>query len=181
MYEREEGNTVSGLLRNLIAFLIGLFFYERKAVQDVTEVRFLVTPLDTGIRRLKSDKYLQLAETAQVDYFLQTGRFFAVLKAGASFVNVGQLVRFARPVPVFSRVRVATRLIHADDKCAYFRHTLRCQGQLAAEVLVKMKFKQGRVTVPPRTFLPAEFNAAPAQVLALEAALGSGSHDMPVT
>jgi hypothetical protein len=57
---------LSGLLRNLIAFVIGLFFYGRKAVQDVTDIRFLVTPLDTGIRRLKSDKYLQFAETAQV-------------------------------------------------------------------------------------------------------------------
>ena len=181
MYEREEGNTVSGLLRNLIAFLIGLFFYGRKAVQDVTEVRFLITPLDTGLRRLKSDKYLQLAETAQVDYLLQTGRFFSVLHARASFVNVAQLVRFVRPVPVFSRVRVATRLLHADDKCAYFCHTLHSQGHVAAEVLVKMKFKQGRMTVPPRIFLPADFNVAPAEVRALDAALSSGPCDMAGT
>jgi hypothetical protein len=34
----------------------------------VTEVKFLVTPFDGGVRVLKSEKYLQFAETAQVDY-----------------------------------------------------------------------------------------------------------------
>lgn len=60
---------MSGLLRNLIAFVIGLFAYGSKAVEDVTGVKFLVTPFDGGVRvgALKSDKYLQLAETAQVD------------------------------------------------------------------------------------------------------------------
>jgi hypothetical protein len=58
---------VSGLLLNLIAFVIGLFAYGSKAVEDVTEVKFLVTRFDGGVRVLKSDKYLQLAETAQVD------------------------------------------------------------------------------------------------------------------
>jgi len=58
---------VSGLPRNLIVFVIGLFAYGSKAVEDVTGVKFLVTPFGGGVRVLKSDKYLQLAETAQVD------------------------------------------------------------------------------------------------------------------
>ena len=53
--------------RNLIVFVIGLFAYGSKAVEDVTEVKFLVMRFDGGVRVLKSDKYLQLAETAQVD------------------------------------------------------------------------------------------------------------------
>jgi len=68
---------VSGLLRNLIAFVIGLFAYGSKAVEDATEVKFLVTPFDGGVRVLKSDKYLQFAETAQVDYLLKTGKLFS--------------------------------------------------------------------------------------------------------
>ena len=164
---------MSGLLRNLIAFVIGLFAYGSKAVDDVTEVKFLVTPFDGGVRVLKSDKYLQFAETAQVDYLLKTGKLFSVLQAGASFINVAQLVKFARPVSIFSRVRVETQLIYADDKCAYFSHTMHCQGGLAAEVLVKMKFKKGRITVPPRTFLPTGFLSAPAKVQGLETALAA--------
>ena len=164
---------MSGLLRNIIAFLIGLFSYGSEAVEDVTEIKFLVTPFDSGVRVLKSDKYLQFAETAQLDYLLKTGKLLSILQAGVSLVNVAQLVKFARPVSLFSRVRVETQLIYADDKCAYFSHTMHSQSGPAAEVLVKMKFKKGRVTVPPLTFLPIGFAVVPAKVQGLEPALAA--------
>jgi hypothetical protein len=165
---------VSGLLRNLLAFVVALFAQGSKAVDEETELGFWVTPLDTGIRVLKSDKYLQFAETAQVDYLVKTRRFFPILRSGANFVNVAQLVRFFRPVAMFGRVRVRTRLIYADDKCAYFSHQVHASGGLAAEVLVKMKFKKGRLTVAPGLLLPtAGFSEIPAQVLALEPALAA--------
>jgi acyl-CoA thioesterase FadM len=162
---------MSGLLRNLLAILVGLLGYGSRAATDVTVTNFWVTPFDTGLRVLKSDKYLQFAETAQVDYLLRVGKFFAVLRGGASFVNVAQLVKFARPVAMFSRVRVATLLIHADTKCAYFSHTLHTHSGQAAEVLVKMKFKKGSITIPPSAFLPHSFRAMPEKVSSWESVL----------
>ena len=162
---------MSGLLRNIIVFLIGLAAYGSKAVEGVTELKFWVTPFDSGIRVLKSDKYLQFAETAQIDYLLKAGKFFAILRGGTSFVNVAQFVKFTRPVPVFRRLRVETQMIYADDKCAYFSHTMHSRDGPAAEVLVKMKFKKGRITVAPFSFLPVGFTAIPEKVQRLEAAL----------
>src|SRR6218665_3943122 len=162
---------MSGLLRNLIALLVGLCRHASKAPGDTVHCHFWVSPLDAGIKRLKSDKYLQYAETAQLDYLLQIGRFFSVLRSGASFVNVAQQLKFLRPVPMFSRVRVETRLLYADAKCAYFAHHIHAQGALAAEVLVKMKFKKGRATVAPSRFLEGAFGDVPAEVQRWENAL----------
>jgi acyl-CoA thioesterase FadM len=164
---------VSGLLRNVIAFLAGLAAYGSKAVEDVTELKFWVTPFDSGIWVLKSDKYLQFAETAQIDYLLRAGKFFTILRGGASFVNVAQLVKFTKPVPVFRRVRVETQLIYADNKCAYFSHTMHSGNGPAAEVLIKMKFRKGRITVAPFSFLPVSFTAIPPKVQGLEPALAA--------
>lgn len=97
---------MSGLLRNLIALLLGLFAQRSSSASDTVQTCFWVTPLDAGVRLLKSDKYLQYAETAQLDYLLKVGRFFSVLRSGASFVNVAQQVRFMRPIRLFSRVQV---------------------------------------------------------------------------
>jgi len=155
---------VSGLLRNILAFFIGLFSYGSKAAGDVVVTTFWVTPFDSGIKVLKSDKYLQFAETAQLDYLLKVGTFFSVLRSGAGFVNVAQLLKFSRPVPLFSRVRVETQLLYADEKCAYFSHALQVQGTRAAEVLVKMKFKKGAITLAPATFLGFHFVEIPAKV-----------------
>jgi acyl-CoA thioesterase FadM len=162
---------VSGLLRNLLAFCVGLGSYGSKAAQEVVRKTLWVTPFDAGWRVLKSDKYLQFAETAQVDYLLQVGQFFAVLRSGAGFVNVAQLVKFSRPVPMFSRVRVETSLLYADGKCAYFSHLLHARGGQAAEVLVKMKFKKGRLTLAPASFLRFHFAEVPVKIRNWELAL----------
>lgn len=162
---------MSGLLRNILAFFLGLRGYASRAATDSVETGFWVTPFDSGVRVLKSDKYLQYAETAQLDYLLKVGRFFAVLRSGAGFVNLAQQVRFLRPVPLFSRVRVETRLLFADDKCAYFLHALRVREDLAAEVLVKMKFKKGGRTLAPSTFLTFDFATVPERVRRWESSL----------
>jgi acyl-CoA thioesterase FadM len=162
---------VSGLLRNFIAFVLALFVQRSQAAADETTVWFWVTPFDTGLRVLKSDKFLQFAETAQIDYLLKVGTFFPLIRAGLGFVNLAQVVTFARPVVMFSRVRVETRLMYADEKCAYFSHSMRAGGSEAAQVVVKMKFKKGRITVPPLSVLPASFADKPAALQALDAAL----------
>jgi acyl-CoA thioesterase FadM len=164
----------SGLLRNIIAFLWGLMAYKSKTVGSVTHLIFWVTPFDSGIRVLKSDKYLQFAETAQLDYLIKVGKLFKIIQAGASFVNVAQLVKFTKPVPIFSRIRVETQLIYADDKCAYFSQSMHTRDDKAAKVLVKMKFKMGRMTVAPSSFLPLSFEAIPPSVLGMESALVAG-------
>ncbi|MDD0844295.1 thioesterase family protein [Pseudomonas sp. Gutcm_11s] len=162
---------MSGLLRNILAFFLGLPGHASHAATDSVTTWFWVSPFDSGVRVLKSDKYLQYAETAQLDYLLKVGSFFSVLRSGAGFVNLAQQVRFLRPVALFSCVRVETRLLHADDKCAYFLHALRVRGELAAEILVKMKFKKSGRTLAPSTFLSHDFATAPERVHAWEAAL----------
>lgn len=162
---------MAGLLRNIVAFLIGLIFYGRRQPGDTTTARFLVTPFDVGMKVLKSDKFLQLVEPAQMDYLLQVGRLFPILRSGARFVNIGQTVRFFKPIPVFSVVRIDTRVAYADDRCAFIASTLHVKGERAAEVLVKMKFKKKGRTVSARSLLKVQFDAAPPQVLKWDAAL----------
>jgi acyl-CoA thioesterase FadM len=164
---------MSGLLRNFITFLLGLSAYGSKTIGEVTKLSFWVTPLDSGIRVLKSDKYFQLAEAAQIDYLIKVGKFFKIIQSGASFVNVAQIVKFAKPVSIFSRIRVETQLVYADEKCAYFSHVMYSRHGQVAEVLVKMKFKSGRITVAPSLFLPMSFAEVPEKVLGLESALAT--------
>lgn len=159
------------MLRNILAFLLGLLAYGSKVANEVITSHFWVTPFDSGIKVLKSDKYLQYAEAAQVDYLLKVGVFFTVVRNGSNFVNVALQLRFSRPIPLFSRVRVDTQLLYADAKCAYFIHAFHARGQQATEVLVKMKFKKGGLTVAPAVFLPVAFAEMPKKVRDWEQAL----------
>ena len=59
---------MSGLIRNFFTLVAALWRYNTASPQSRTTASFFITPFDTGIATLKSDKYLQLAESAQVDY-----------------------------------------------------------------------------------------------------------------
>lgn len=140
---------MSGLFRNLLTIVWALWRYNTVMPQARTSAWFFITPLDTGIATLKSDKYLQLAESAQVDYMLQTGLIKKTLANRYNFVNAAQMVKFIKPIRLFMRVRLETQVVFADSRCAWFSHSFFVGEIRHAEVLVKMKFKSGRVTVAP--------------------------------
>jgi acyl-CoA thioesterase FadM len=141
---------VSGLIRNLLTIIWTLLDRRRFDPQSRIRCHFFVTPFDCGTSVLKSDKYLQLAESAQLDFLIKTQLIGKLLRSGIRFVNASQLVKFMRPIAMFSRVRIETSIIYADDKCAYFSHALFMQNQQHGEVLVKMKFKKGSLTISPQ-------------------------------
>jgi len=140
---------VSGFIRNLLTLIWALFARGPFDACSRVSCHFLITPFDCGISILKSDKYLQLAEAAQLDFLIKTKLIAKLLRHGIHFVNASQLVKFVRPVKLFGRVRIETSIIYADEKCMYFSHSLFVQDRQHGEILVKMKFKKGVVTVSP--------------------------------
>jgi acyl-CoA thioesterase FadM len=140
---------VSGLIRNLIAVISALFSRGQIDARSRVICHFLITPFDCGTNVLKSDKYLQLVESAQLDFLIKTKLLGKLMSSNIHFVNASQLVKFMKPVRMFSTVRVETSILYADAKCAYFSHSFFLQNQQHAEVFVKMKFKRGSTTVSP--------------------------------
>ncbi|MGE0497815.1 MAG: acyl-CoA thioesterase [Ramlibacter sp.] len=166
---------MSGLLRNLLTLLVALFHRNRCTPADTVAAWFRVTPLDTGLLTLKSDQYLQFAEAAQIDFMVRSGLAGVTLRRRLRFVNLAQHVAFARPVHLLDAVRVDTRVLHADGKCVYFSHGFSVKGEHRAEVLVKMKFKQGRLTIPTESLLGPFTGTKPAQLQQWDALLGAGN------
>ena len=162
---------MSGLLRNLLTILCALLARKGGDARTRVACHFWATPLDCGTRVLKSDKYLQLAEAAQLDFLITTRLIGPLLRGSIAFVNASQLVRFKRPITMFSRVRVDTEILYADDKCAYFSHAFVVAGQPHAEVLVKMKFKKGPVTVRPADAVGTCLGTKPAHLQAWDQTL----------
>ena len=142
---------MSGIIRNLLTLISALAMRHRAGPWATVHKRFWVTPFDCGTRVSKSDKYLQLAESAQLDFLVRTGLLGTLLREGHKFVNTSQLVVFLKPVAMFKRVRIETAILFADDRCAYFSHVLFLEGQRHGQILVKMKFKKGGRTVPPES------------------------------
>lgn len=129
--------------------LFAMFKYGTASPLDRVRASFRITPMDTGITRLKSDKYFQLAESAQLDFLIKTKLIVTLFTSGYSFVNVSQLIKFSRPIKLFSKVEIESKIIYWDSKCAYFEHAFFVSGQACGSALVKMKFKHGNKTIDP--------------------------------
>jgi len=162
---------MSGLLRNLLTLIQAVFASGRPDPWSRVSCYFWVSPFDCGTSVLKSDKYLQLAEAAQLDFLVKTGLIGRMVRQGCRFVNAAQLVRFMKPIAMFKRVRVDTAVVYADERCAYFSHALFVRAQLHGEVLVKMKFKSGQLTVRPENMIGACPRGKPCHIQAWEQAL----------
>lgn len=155
---------MSGLVRNLITIIRAMLTRGIFTGQSRTTSHYWVTPFDSGTSVLKSDKYLQFAESAQLDFMVKTKLFGKLVRGGVAFVNASQLVKFVRPIRLFERVRVETKVICTDERCAYFSHVLFVDDRLCGEVLVKMKFKKGAVTVRPIEVVGPCASAKPPQI-----------------
>ena len=164
---------MSGLVRNLITLISALLCRTRMNVDSIVVSHFLITPLDCGVSTLKSDKYFQLAESAQLDFLVRTKLFGQLVSGGVSFVNSSQLVKFMKPVRLFNRIRVDTRIVFIDGKNVIFSHSVFSGAGKCSEVLVKMKFKKGSLTVDPVELLGDIRQESPPYVLSWNATLES--------
>lgn len=164
---------MSGLLRNTLALLGALVSRQRHPSDATLSRRFVVGPFDVGYRILKSDKYLELAEAAQIDFIVRTGLFGRLWRARIHAANAAVMVRFARPVPLLARVRVTTAVLHADARHLYLRHRFLRGETLHAEVLMKMVFRQGRDVVAPSGLVAGRFASEPILVARWNDALGA--------
>ena len=137
---------MSGFWRNFLTVLLALFKRDSSVLQTGCLCTFWVTPFDVGIRTLKSDKYLQLVEAAQLDFGLRSGLLRRMRQAHCAMVNVEQRIQFAQPIRLFDQVCVNTSIVFADAKFVHFQHLFTVNGRQCASVQVKAKFKAGRIT-----------------------------------
>lgn len=119
----------------------------RKARPQPHTVRchFRVMPWDVGVANLKSDRYFAIADLAQVDFAIRAGLMRAFFREGVRWVNLAQSARFDRPLRLFQRFTVETKVVCTDEKHAYFAHHFTTAAHAHAEVFVNAKFKMAGV------------------------------------
>jgi acyl-CoA thioesterase FadM len=144
-------------------------FAQRQLPEATVSCRFRVMPWDVGVATFKSDRYFTVAETAQFDFSIRVGLLRPALREGVRWISLAQAGRFARPLRLFQAFSVVTRVVCVDEKHAYFSHRFESPGQVHAELLVKAKFKQGRLTVAPDRFFPQAPRTRSAAIDALDA------------
>ena len=92
---------MSGFWRNLLTVVFALFKRDSAILQTGCFCNFWVMPFEVGFRTLKSDKYLRLAEAAQLDFGVRGGLLKRMQQARCPMVNVTQQINFGNPHRAF--------------------------------------------------------------------------------
>lgn len=143
------------LIRLLWAFFIAWFRPRCGPLGPVrTPFRVLPTDLDV-LGHVNNGVYLSLLDVARLDLVIRS-RLFPRLRARGWYpVVTSESIRFRRPLTLFQRFHVETRVLGWDDRSIYVDQRFVRKGQVMASALVA-----GR-------FLGKDGSIAPAEVLAL--------------
>jgi acyl-CoA thioesterase FadM len=129
------------LFRLLKTLLLWLVFPYRRGLLDESVVRFRVWPndLDTNLH-MNNGRYLTLMDLGRLDLLLRNGAIRHVVAQRWYPVLGGCLVRFRRPLNLFQRFEIRTRIVTWDEKWVYLEQRILRNGDPALQAYLKGVF-----------------------------------------
>lgn len=138
---------------NLLYRLMRILFqsWRRESIgffdPSVVTFRVLLNDLDLNMHMTNS-RYLAVMDLGRVDLLIRTGlgRFFISDKWQA-VLGVAH-IRFRRPLRLFQKYTLTTRIVGVDEKWSYIEQRFESDGQLIAHALVRGIFARNGKSIP---------------------------------
>lgn len=139
-------NLIIRLLKTLLLFLCRP---TRRGILDVSVVRFRVWPndLDTNLH-MNNGRYLTLMDLGRLDLLLRNGAVPHVLRQKWYPVLAATLIRFRRPLNLFQKFEIRTRIVTWDAKWVYLEQIILRKGDLVLQAYLKGVFVGPKGSVP---------------------------------
>jgi acyl-CoA thioesterase FadM len=131
-------NLIFRLLKTLILWIL---FPRRNGILEESKVRFRVWPndLDTNLH-MNNGRYMTLMDLGRLDLLLRNGSIRHLLRQKWYPVLAGCEIRFRRPLNLFQRFEIRTRLVTWDAKWIYLEQRILRNGDLALHAYLKGVF-----------------------------------------
>lgn len=139
-------NLIFRLLKTLALWLLRP---GRRGILEESVVRFRVWPndLDTNLH-MNNGRYLTLMDLGRLDLLLRNGSIRHVLRRHWYPVLAGTLIRFRRPLNLFQKFEIRTRIVTWDEKWVYLEQRILRRGDLILQAYLKGVFVGKRGSVP---------------------------------
>ena len=123
--------------------------------ESVIPLRVLPNDLDTNLH-LNNGRFLTLMDLGRVDLLVRLGVVREMRRRRWGGVVASATVRFRRPLNLFQRFHLHTRLLCWDDRWFYMEHRFTRRGDTVAVAVVKARF----MAADGKKLAPAEVVAA---------------------
>lgn len=145
------------LIFRLLYVLLGSLRRPRLGPLDESVIRLRVLPndLDTNLH-LNNGRFLTLMDLGRVDLLVRLGVVGEMRRRRWGGVVASATVRFRRPLKLFQRFELHSRLLCWDDRWFYMEQRFVRGGEMAAVAIVKARF----MAADGRRVAPAEVVSA---------------------
>jgi acyl-CoA thioesterase FadM len=131
----------------LLSALIAARFHSRVGITDESIIAFRVWPLDIDVSIMNHASIMTVMEMGRVDYMVRSGFFTLAKRKKWYFPSAGISVQFIRPLKLFQKAYVHTRVFYVDARWIYLEQKVVRHGKVMAICIVKSKVKKGRETI----------------------------------
>ena len=134
-------------IRLLLAMLFAKFKGKIKAT-DTISLSFRVWITDIDVSVMNHAAILTVMEAGRIDVMVRSNFFKIASKNKWFFPSQAISVQYYKPLKVFQKAQLYTRISFADEKWIYTEQKIIRKGNVIAACIAKSTIKKGRKTVP---------------------------------
>ncbi|MFD1163298.1 MULTISPECIES: acyl-CoA thioesterase [Hwangdonia] len=131
----------------LLAALIRAKFKEKVQATDTVRLSVNVWITDIDVSIMNHAAIMTLFEIGRLDFMVRTNFFKVANKNKWYFPTQAISVQYYRPLKMFQKAQLFTRISYVDEKWIYVEQKLMRKDKVIAACLVKNTIKKGRETV----------------------------------
>jgi acyl-CoA thioesterase FadM len=130
-----------------LSILISARFRSKLRINDESRIIFKVWITDIDVSIMNHAAMMTVMETGRIDFMIRTGFFKLAQKSKWYFPSSSIHVQFFRPLKLFQRATLITRVLYINEKWIYLEQKIiRNEKQICACV-VRSTVKKGRQQV----------------------------------
>jgi acyl-CoA thioesterase FadM len=125
---------MNAIFRTLYVLMLSLF---RERIEDgnlVSELYFRVLPTDVDFNfHMNNGRYLTICDLNRIDIYARSGLLKAMFRRNWLPVIAEHTMIYKKPLGLFERFKVTTKVTHWDEKYFYMNHTFNRDDRVMAE------------------------------------------------
>ena len=114
------------------------------AATEESQINYTVWPTDIDVSIMNHAAMMTVMEMGRIDFIVRSGFLDLARRNKWYFPSASLSVQFIRPLKMFQKATVITKILHADDRWIYLEQKMTRAGKIIAVSIVKSTVKKGR-------------------------------------
>ena len=144
------------LLLRFALVLLGAMRRGRLNLLGTSSVAMRVWPTDLDVQmHMNNGRYLSLMDLGRIDLLVRSGFWREARRRGWFPLVAAGAIEYRRPLRLFERYRLTTRILGWDERWFYLEHSFRRGDKVAATAMIKAMIRSAAGAVPTSDALAA--------------------------